>query len=304
MSEAAVTVRAPAKLNLTLEVIERLPNGFHLIRSIFARVDSISDTLTIGVHRAGAGVHISTDATDIPLDDANICHQAAARYLAAINAVARIDIRIDKKIPVAAGLGGGSSDAAAVLRVLNDVFGGRLLPPELSTLGAGLGKDIPFFLAGVPAAIVSGMGEIVEPLPSLPPFEYLVVNPMVPIPTGEAYAALGQAVPFMTDPSRFNVTEHMKHSIEAGDRAAVAAGLYNEFETYAERRYPVVRQLQQTLRALGARAARMSGSGPTVFGLFDTADQCLAAARAMRHYYPTMRILHGGAGMHDRIIAA
>src|SRR4029079_9956876 len=139
----AVTLRAPAKVNLTLEVIERLANGFHRIRSIMMKLDHLADAIRVQVDARGSGIFIHGDPARIPLDETNLCHRAARAYLARTNKAARIEIAIEKAIPVAAGLGGGSSDAAAVLRALNAHFHLALSPEALAALGAEIGKDLP-----------------------------------------------------------------------------------------------------------------------------------------------------------------
>ncbi len=288
-----VTTGAPAKLNLTLEVIERLPSGYHNIRSVMVKLDAISDTIELRIDPSSQGVGVTADSREIPVDRSNICHRAAAKFLAAIDTVARVDIHIGKVIPVAAGLGGGSSDAAAVLQGLNQDFGSPLSSNDLSLIGSQIGKDIPFFLTRAPAAVVSGLGETVEPLPVFPDFGFLIVNPGISISTQAAYESLAHRVCFMSDRARIDVTGVMVQAIASGNRRAVAATLYNDFETHVERQHPVVRELKQALVAFGATGALMSGSGPTVFGLFESVDQLRVAEQALRRYYPSFIIRSG-----------
>lgn len=288
-----ITLKAPAKLNLTLEVIQRHDSGYHSIRSVVVKLDNIADTIDLRIDRAGNGVHVTTDSDEIPRDERNVCHQAAARFLETIGATARVDIHIGKIIPVSAGLGGGSTDAAAVMLGLNREFGNPMSSDALSLVGAQIGKDIPLFLARCPAAVISGLGERVDPLPASPECRFVIVNPRIPISTPEAYASLARTVCFMSDEERADVTGAMALAMRSGDRHAVAARLYNDFEPAIERRHPVVKELKQALLAFGAAGALMSGSGPTVFGLFESAAQGDVAERALRRYYPSF-IVRGG----------
>ncbi len=282
-----IAITAPAKLNLTLEVIERLPSGYHNIRSVLVRLDKMSDTIELRIDPAGNGIHLSADSNAIPVDGTNLCHQAATHYLTAIGATAKVDMHIAKMIPVAAGLGGGSSDAAAVLLGLNQFFSSRLSADCLSLVGSQLGKDIPFFLTRAPAALVTGMGETVEPLPGCPDMGFLVVNPGVSMSTKAAYEALAQSVWFMSDRARVDVSGVMSRAVADGDRRLITSSLFNDFEIDVEREYPIVKEIKQALIAFGAEGALMSGSGSTVFGIFGSGDRQLAAQKALRQHYPS-----------------
>ena len=288
-----LTLRAPAKINLALEVVARMPNGYHAIRSIMLKLDGLADTVHVRVDERSSGIVIHGDPAQIPLDETNVCHRAAAAYLARTNKAARIEIAIEKAIPVAAGLGGGSSDAAAVLRALNQRFEHALPHAELVALGADIGKDLPFFLDDAPLARVSGMGERVEGIAAMPRSQCLLVNPGIPVATAEAYAALRRELWFMELPGRHDRTAAMAAAIAAGDVDAIAAALYNDFEVVAERAHPVLKDVKQALLAFGAHGALMSGSGPTVFGLFDSGQALAEAERALAKHYPGFVVARG-----------
>ena len=177
-----IRVGAPAKLNLTLEVVARLANGYHAIRSIFVKLPALADDIAVRIDPLADVVTVGCDAAAVPGDDGNVCHRAVTRYLAAIGMRAGVHVEIAKRIPVAAGLGGGSSDAAAVLKALNGHFDGALSQPRLAELGDAIGKDVPFFLNDAQAAFVSGMGEVIEPLAPLPALHFLMVNPGANLP--------------------------------------------------------------------------------------------------------------------------
>ena len=293
IAQAVLTLRAPAKLNLTLEVVSRLPNGYHAIRSVMVRLPHLADIVRVEVRPGPPDIRIHSSSAAIPVDDTNICHRAARQYLEHAGETARIDIDIAKSIPVAAGLGGGSSDAAAVLFALNRHFGKRIAPRALVEIGAALGKDVPFFIAGGTASHASGMGERLRAIGSLPPCHFLIVNPRIAIPTKGAYDAVDAGVWFMDDDRRVDRSQRMVRAVDARDLHAIAAALYNDFEAGADGSYPVLKNVRQSLLAFGARGALMSGSGPTVFGLFASLHTLRVAQAALQAHYPAFFIERG-----------
>lgn len=289
----AITLPAPAKINVTLEVVERLPNGYHAIRSVMIKLHGLADTVRVRLCDGARDIRIHSDSPDIPQDATNLCHRAADRYLQHAGGAARIDIEIRKSIPVAAGLGGGSSDAAAVLLALNELFEGAIAPAQLRTLAAGIGKDLPFFLDGATIGRASGMGEIVEPITAFLPLHFLLVNPRVAVSTPEAYSALHRESWFMDRRERVDRTAAMADALVRGNVDAIAAALYNDFETVVERMHPRVKEIKQALLAFGARGALMSGSGPTVFGIFDSEHVLAQACAALRSHDPGFVVERG-----------
>lgn len=281
---ALITLKAPAKINLTLEVVGRLPSGYHSIRSVLVRLDKLADTIELAIARDGSGITLATTSKLIPVDRTNLGHRAAAAYLSATGETAAIDIRIVKNIPVAAGLGGGSSDAAAVLVGLNRCFK-ALSSRELEALGGEIGKDVPFFIRDVNAARVSGMGERITPIGALLPMRFLIVHPGIAISTADAYRAIAQRVWFMSSAARADISSAMARAMKAGDVSRIAATLFNDFEASMEPAHPVIKEIKQALLAFGARGALMSGSGSTVFGIFDSRRTLLNAARILRAHY-------------------
>ena len=289
----ALTLKAPAKVNLTLEVVRRRPDGYHDIRSVVLLLPDLADTVRVEVAPGRTDVRIRTNSVDIPVDATNICHRAASRYLAHADAAAQVTIDIAKNIPVAAGLGGGSSDAAAVLVALNHYFGQRIAPRSLAGIGADLGKDVPLFLAGAKASLVQGMGERVRAIDTLPRLHVLLVNPRIAISTKEAYGAARDALWFMDAKTRVDRSRRMLRALDANDMPAVAAALYNDFEVVADRAHPVLKEIRQALLAFGAIGALMSGSGSTVFALFASPRGLRVAQTALRNRYPAYFIERG-----------
>lgn len=267
-----LTVPAPAKLNLTLDVLGKRPDGYHEMRMVMQSV-SLGDELTLET-APGQGVKLYTNLGFLPVDDNNLAAAAALRLREATGAdYGRLTIRIQKNVPVCAGLAGGSSDAAAVLRGLNELLGLGLTLPALAEIGERVGSDVPYCVLGG-TALATGRGEVVEPLPPLPHCWVVLCKPPFPVSTPELFARLdGERVRCHPDAAG------VRSALEAGDLSGVARRMYNVFEAAlpAHRRDKVA-ELKRALVELDAVGVSMSGTGPTVFGLFD------GEARAKRAY--------------------
>jgi 4-diphosphocytidyl-2-C-methyl-D-erythritol kinase len=252
---------APAKVNLGLRVSGLRDDGYHELDSVFAPLD-FGDTLRLEVEPARAArvtIRVIGDADAVPAGPDNLAARAAQRYLEVTGLRWQVAITLTKQIPVGAGLGGGSSDAAAVLRELAP-RGPALAPGRLAALALELGADVPFFLDPRPAR-VRGIGERIEPLPGVPALTLLLVHPGVPLATAEVYRSFDALVP---TPRRL--------SPAAGpwppDRAGLALRLRNDLEPAARRLAPALGRLRRQLEALGAEAVSMSGSGAALYGVF------------------------------------
>jgi 4-diphosphocytidyl-2-C-methyl-D-erythritol kinase len=286
-------VKAPAKINLTLEVLRRRANGYHTIRSVMARLPVLADVVGVRVREGEDGIRIRSNSPNVPLDDSNLCHRAASDYLRYAHRVAHIDIEIDKDIPVAAGLGGGSSDAAAVLLALNRHFNDAISLQALSAIGADIGKDLPFFISRAATAVATGMGERVRSLSKAPRLHTLLVNPRFAVSTKEAYAALAHQRGASDRRQQVNRSRIMLRAIDTADLDEIAAALHNDFEVVVERMVPVLKEVKQALVATGARGALMSGSGPTVFGVFPSKNILANGEATMRTQYPSFIVQRG-----------
>lgn len=278
-------LEAPAKINITLEVLRKLRNGYHAIRSVLVRLDDLSDTIEVRVTQGEKAITVASSSKGVPENESNTCYRAAAAYFAAIGEAPGAHIRIKKNIPIAAGLGGGSSDAAAVLLALNTHFRGRLPPRKLEALSATIGKDVPFFLGGGKACHVSGTGETLRPIRAFPRTYFLIVNPAVAVSTADAYQAIARSAWFMSSVGRTDISAAMLAAIRARNTAKIAATLFNDFEAYVEQLHPVVKEIKQALLAFGARGALMTGSGPTVFGLFASKSTLSRAETNLKKHY-------------------
>lgn len=263
-----ITLRAQAKINWFLRVLGRRDDGYHEISSLMLRV-SLADSLTFA---PADRLSIQTDA-DIP-EQQNIVYRAAdlLRREAGITTGARIGLI--KRIPSPAGLGGGSSDAASTLIGLSVLWGLSPSAEDLHHMASTLGSDVPYFL-GPPAAVVLGRGEEVVPMGQGPALALVLAKPPIGVPTPWAYAQLkhySAHAPSADDVAR---------ALASGNMARLLALMGNDLEPPVSATYPQVRALQQRMTALGASASAMSGSGPTVFGVFGSTREAEAAAREL-----------------------
>lgn len=271
-----LTVQAPGKLNLSLDILGRRPDGYHELRMVMISVD-LSDTVTLETG-TGNPLSVRTNLSFLPNNEKNLAAQAALRFQETSGRDAGgIAIAVEKRIPVCAGMGGGSSDAAAVLRALNDILNAGYSPLALAKLGEQVGSDVPYCVLGS-TALAEGRGELLTPLPSLPRCAAVVCKPPFSISTPELFARADE-VRLRHHPD----TEGMVEALRAGDLGGVARRLYNVFEDVLPRRQAVqVRHLRSALIQRGALGACMSGSGPTVFGLFADKKQAQAAWEDLR----------------------
>jgi 4-diphosphocytidyl-2-C-methyl-D-erythritol kinase len=260
----------PAKVNLYLKVLRRREDGYHELVSVMQPL-TLADILL-----AEPASHLTLECTtsEIPLGQSNLIWRAVEKFAAATGLSVSVKFHLKKRIPVAAGLGGGSSNAAATLQLLNQGTGNPLDAARLKTLAAELGADVPFFLSPAPA-VARGIGTDLSPL-DLPPYWYVLLNPGIPVSTKWVYdnldheALASQNVPLL----------------ESWDGARPGDWVANDLESVTYSRFPVLGELRLLLLEAGALAAGMSGSGPTLFGLFFRQDTALKAARKIRRHFP------------------
>ncbi|WP_042201187.1 4-(cytidine 5'-diphospho)-2-C-methyl-D-erythritol kinase [Paenibacillus camerounensis] len=251
--------KAPAKINLMLDVLHKRADGFHEVEMIMTMVD-LADRLELSELKRDS-IIISSQAGYIPLDEKNLAFQAARLIKDRYNVKSGVHIHLDKRIPVAAGLAGGSSDAAATLRGLNRLWRLGIPSQELQELGAELGSDVPFCVTGG-TALATGRGEKLTPIANPPQCWVILAKPPINVSTAEVYGRV-RANQIAVHPS----ASRMQQAIEAGDFGAVCAGLGNVLEDVTLKLHPEVQQLKEAMVRLGADGVLMSGSGPTVFGL-------------------------------------
>lgn len=247
---------APAKVNLVLDVLGKRPDGYHNVAMLMVRL-SLGDRVRVEMVPEER-VAVTCPGLRLAAGEQNIAARAAELFLAHTGLPGGAEIVIEKNIPAAAGLGGGSSDAAAVLLALNELAGTRLTRGELQSLGVRLGADVPFFLCGETAAWATGIGEVLEAWPGLPDCWLTLVNPRFAVSTAWVYQNLG-----LTGEGRVSKIPRFPEGV-----AGLVPLLRNDLEAVTCARHPEVAEIRQRLLLAGALGAMMSGSGPTVFGLF------------------------------------
>ncbi len=258
VAKAMLIRQAPAKVNLGLAVQARRADGYHDISTIFLKI-SLADTLRFETTAGEIVIHC--DHPEVPCDERNLIHQAAAA-LQALGPERGVRVHVQKRIPVAAGLGGGSSDAAATLLGLNTLWGLQLRRSELLPYAARLGADVPFFLSPSAAALGSGRGDELIPLACPQALFLVLVKPPIAVSTASVYGQF-----------RFELTERpkdttiLKQYLESGDIAGLGAVCWNDLETVVTSQFPVVQEVKQALDQPGTYGVCMSGSGPTVYAL-------------------------------------
>jgi 4-diphosphocytidyl-2-C-methyl-D-erythritol kinase len=270
---------APAKVNLSLDILGKRPDGYHDLNMVMHSV-TLADRLTL-THTEEPGVRVVSGLSFLPGGEKNLAVRAAREYAYATGIpVEGLRIRLDKHIPVCAGLAGGSSDAAAVLRGLNGEAEKPLSLSQLAELGAKVGSDVPYCVWGG-TALVEGRGEKVTPLPPLPPCRFVLCKPPFPVSTPELFGKV-QCGRIRCHPD----TSGMVDALRAGDLEGVARRLYNVFEDVLDpQKRRVVEEIKGTLITLGALGAVMSGSGPTVFGMFRDKESAQCAAMRLKEEY-------------------
>ncbi|PLX79648.1 MAG: 4-(cytidine 5'-diphospho)-2-C-methyl-D-erythritol kinase [Desulfuromonas sp.] len=260
-----LTRMAPAKINLCLHVLRRRNDGYHDLASLMQRV-SLFDQVTVELTDDRQGIRVDSPGLSLADGEENIAGRATRALFDYLGLNRDVRVTIDKQIPVAAGMGGGSSDAAAVLLALNELLGCNLSFEELRPLAAGIGADVPFFLLEH-AAWATGIGDELEMVHDLPGVWYLLVNPEIPVSTAKVFGNLG--LTSMGDMAKLrgfpSTTEELVRQLH-NDLETVTFGLYDE-----------VRKVRDTLIEIGAKGALMSGSGATVFGIFTGRDQAASA---------------------------
>lgn len=267
MSSDSMTIKAFAKINLFLDITGRLPNGYHTLNTVMRQI-GLYDLVTVSVSE-GSGISLTCDNPLIPCDGRNIAAKAAEAFLRETTLSAAVSVKIEKKIPLEAGLGGSSTDGAAVLTALNRLFGEPLSAERLIELGASLGADVPFCLIGG-TAVCGGFGEKVTPIEMPDDFAVGIVKPDFSCSTAAAYRAY--------DESPLPVREEFPSFVRSLSLSAGVwgGGVYNVFEKlYKDER---IRALTESLKKNGALSAALSGSGSAVFGIF---EDSIAAEKAL-----------------------
>ncbi|ADH85305.1 4-(cytidine 5'-diphospho)-2-C-methyl-D-erythritol kinase [Desulfurivibrio alkaliphilus] len=270
-AERKLAIQAPAKINYYLRILGKRPDGYHELDSLMIKLE-LADDLVLR-RRSTAGIEVRCPGKEVPTGPANLVYQAAAAFFAHCRLDPALEITLTKRIPVAAGLGGGSSDAAAVLRGLDQLYGTGLGLEQLQALARPLGADVPFFVQPEPAARARGIGEQLTPVPVPAGVNWIVlVNPGFGVSTKWVY-------------DNFPLTKQSDPANFTGSSAAEALPPHNDLEAVTLAGYPELATIRRQLLAAGASAALMSGSGPTMFAVFAEEPAARACAAGMARQY-------------------
>ena len=269
-----ITINAKAKINLTLDILGRRSDGYHEVSMVMQSVD-LCDTLTLKKIERGIVLHGDVEGVAVPQD--NLIYKAAALLLEVCDIPGGVDITLEKRIPVAAGLAGGSTDAAAALRGINELFELHLPDEELCRLAGKLGSDIPFCVLGG-TMLARGRGEILSPLPAAPALPLVLVKPKIGVSTAWVYKHYHEVEDNVVHPDE----DAMKNALAKQDVDGICKSLGNVLEYVTIPAHPEIEQIKRSLTAYGAKAAMMSGSGPTVFAVAESNEQAQSIADKIR----------------------
>ena len=269
-----IRVRAHGKINLALDVLRKREDGYHEVRMIMQSVGLYDNIEIVNLGQSTTGkpeIEIETNLRYLPNNENNLAYKAALLLMEEFYISAHIRIKIKKMIPVAAGMAGGSADAAAVLKGVNKLFGLHLTNEELKKRGVTLGADIPYCIDGG-TALSEGIGEILTPLSPMPQCIILLVKPPINVSTKLVYGKLDAA-----NNEYHPDIDGMIEAIEAGNLLEMTNKMGNVLATVTEAEYPIITEIKNKMVELGALGSMMSGSGPTVFGIFNDRDAAKAA---------------------------
>jgi 4-diphosphocytidyl-2-C-methyl-D-erythritol kinase len=270
---------SPCKVNLLLNILGKRADGFHELETVLYPV-RVFDRLIFA--RIGQGIQLSCNAPGLPTDARNLVHRAATAFLEAAKVKEGVRLELQKHIPLAAGLGGGSGNAATTLLGLNELFGGPLSPEQLRRIAAAIGSDVPFFLQDKPA-LATGRGEQIQPLgafPALSGAAFLLIHPGFGVATAWAYQRLARFPHALNgQPGR---ALRLSSLLQTADLRAAGAEFYNSLEAPVLEKYPLLTLFQEFLRDNGAAAALMSGSGSSTFAVVRGLDAASALAEKFK----------------------
>lgn len=278
----AIHLKARAKINITLDAISKMENGYHELRMIMQTVN-LCDNLEIKKNKTGE-ITLSSNLVWLPCDSRNLVYRAAEYMKSTYKIKDGIEIKLIKNIPVAAGLAGGSSDCAAALIGINNLFRLNISQQELMKIGKDFGADVPYcILRGT--ALAEGIGERLTVLPNFPNCYILLAKPPISVSTAAVFGALD-----LNKVKKHPDTEKIIDYIKNGDLKSTADNMVNVLETVTCEKYPVINQIKSAMLDQGAIGAMMSGSGPTVFGIFDNYKEGVNALKLIKKKFRTKEV--------------
>ncbi|WP_034444801.1 4-(cytidine 5'-diphospho)-2-C-methyl-D-erythritol kinase [Butyrivibrio sp. AE2032] len=269
-----ITRKAYAKINLGLDVTGKRDDGYHLVRMIMQNID-LYDTLTYKLNESGE-VNLSASAEGVPTDDSNLICKVAHQLQKEYGVTKGVDITLEKRIPVAAGMAGGSTDGAATYLALNDLWDLGLTKEQLCKLAVKLGADIPYCIIGG-TALSEGIGEVLTPIKEMPACHLVIAKPAIAVSTGWVYTELdSKDIPSHPD------IDGIRDAIEGGDLKGMCDLIGNVLEDVTTSKYSIIKDIEKILEDNGAIRAFMTGSGPTVFAIYDDKEKAQEGYRAVK----------------------
>ena len=273
-----ILLTSNAKVNLSLDILGTRDDGYHEVLMIMLSC-GLCDSITLT--RTDSDITLKTNLSFLPCDEKNIAYKAAAKFFEYANISGGVDIDIFKRIPVGAGLAGGSGNAAAVLYGLNKIYETNFSKEQLCHIGVELGADVPYCIYGT-TMLAGGIGEKLSPLTDFPKTPIVLIKPNFSVSTPTIYKKIDES-PIIRHPD----TSALCDAIKNGDVNTVAAGMYNVMEEITSSMHPVIKDIKEELLNRGALGAIMSGSGPSVFALFDNYETAKNAALPFKNKYFT-----------------
>ena len=271
-----ITVNCPAKINLSLDVLGKRDDGYHNLSMIMQEL-SLADVIHVSMSGNENKIDVSCSNPHVPLGSDNIASRAAEMFLSEINKSCHVEIHIEKNIPMGAGLGGGSSDAAGVLKALNSLSGSPLSTESLCEIGAKLGADVPFFLYGG-SMLAEGIGTVLSEAPALKGAFVLLAKPPFGVSTPFVYKNLR-----LTEETNHPDTNAVLSALDSGDLGALAKSAGNVLESVTASIHPEIEDYKKIMMENGAVYSLMSGSGPTVFGVFEDRQKAESSAEILKN---------------------
>ncbi|MFH0772476.1 MAG: 4-(cytidine 5'-diphospho)-2-C-methyl-D-erythritol kinase [Candidatus Omnitrophota bacterium] len=269
LADGSCILKSPAKLNLYLKVLGKRPDGYHSIETVFERIDLCDE---IKLRSLKKDIVISCDNPAVPVDSRNLVYKAAQILKERYSISSGVEIILKKRIPVAAGLGGASSNCASCLMGLNRLWDLKLDENEIFQIGSGIGADVAFFLLDAGRALGRGKGEMLEPLHRGEVFWYLLVNPGFEVLAKDAYFGLNLGLTHLDNSSKINI-----HSLERVKYEDISRFLFNSLERPVEEKFKEISMMKSEIKNAGLSLTLMSGSGPTVYGIASSKEELLKA---------------------------
>ncbi|KRQ87779.1 4-diphosphocytidyl-2-C-methyl-D-erythritol kinase [Caloramator mitchellensis] len=270
-----VMIRCPAKINLSLDVVGKREDGYHLLRMINQSV-SLYDYIT--VEKTDSKIVLTANKNDIPLDESNTCYKAAKLIINRFNLKGGVRIHIEKNIPHGAGLGGGSSDAAGVIKAMNQIFELKMSLDNMMDIGVKIGADLPYCIVNR-TSLAEGIGERITPLEPIENFNIVIAKPNVAVSTKEVYMNLK-----LDEVSKRPDIDRLIEYIKRRDYKSLASNMVNVLETVTIREYPVIGEVKNIMHEFDALGSIMTGSGSAVFGIFENEERAEVCYNRLRDY--------------------